>query len=258
MAPALEYAPRGLIGLLTPQANTTVEPEVAILAPPGVGWINARLTSPAATIEDRLTDYLDCVDETLGRFANAPIGAYAFACTGASYLIGVEAEDAMAGRIEAERGRPFVTAARAVADALDALGARRIALVSPYPAGLTEASTGYWRERSFAVDAVAGVFDEGSAFHPIYSLSAASADAALGELAGKPVDAIVMLGTGMPTLGPIARAAGTGGPPVLSCMLALVWRAVVALDSETPDRASLAPWIAAEAWRNRLVERAGG
>ena len=27
----VEYAPKGLIGLLTPQANTTVEPEFSIL-----------------------------------------------------------------------------------------------------------------------------------------------------------------------------------------------------------------------------------
>ncbi len=257
-AKSLEYAPRGLIGVLTPQANTTVEPELAILAPPGVGWINARLTSPAATIEARLADYLDSIDDTLDRFANAPVGAYAFACTGASYLVGAAGEDALIERIEAARGRSFVTAARAVTEALQALGARRIALVSPYPTGLTEASVAYWRERGFAVDAVAGVFDGGSDFHPIYSLSAASADAALHELAGQAADAIVMLGTGMPTLGPIARAARTDAPPVLSCMLALAWRTVVALDSGTPDRASLDPWIAAEGWGERLADRTGG
>jgi maleate isomerase len=255
MADPLEYAPRGLIGALTPQANTTVEPELAILMPPGVAWISARLTSPAKTIEARLADYLDNIDATLDRFANAPVGAYAFACTGASYLIGPDGEDALVGRIEAARGHPFVTAARAVTEALRTLGARRIGLVSPYPAGLTETSVGYWRERGFAVDAVAGVFNDGSDFHPIYSLSAASADAALHELADQAVDAIVMLGTGMPTLGPIARAAGTDGPPVLSCMLALVWRTVIAVDGSEPDRASLGAWITAERWGERLTAR---
>ncbi len=42
---AVEYAPKGLIGVLTPQANTTVEPEFWIMLPPGVAMINARMTS---------------------------------------------------------------------------------------------------------------------------------------------------------------------------------------------------------------------
>ena len=48
----VEYAPKGLIGVLTPQANTTVEPELAILWPRGVAMINARLTSAKTTIEE--------------------------------------------------------------------------------------------------------------------------------------------------------------------------------------------------------------
>ena len=44
---SLEYAQDGLIGLMTPQANTTVEPEMGILLPPRMGMISARLTSPS-------------------------------------------------------------------------------------------------------------------------------------------------------------------------------------------------------------------
>jgi hypothetical protein len=39
----LEYAKHGLVGLLVPPANTTVEAEAALLLPPGIGWITARL-----------------------------------------------------------------------------------------------------------------------------------------------------------------------------------------------------------------------
>ena len=84
----LEYAKRGLVGVLTPQANTTVEPEFNILWPDGVGMINARMTSDKGTIVDRLYDYVDQIEATFDRFANAPIDAACFGCTGASYLIG--------------------------------------------------------------------------------------------------------------------------------------------------------------------------
>ena len=56
---SLEYAPRGLVGMLTPQANTTVEPEFNLLWPPGVAMINARLMSDKPSMSDRLVDYFD-------------------------------------------------------------------------------------------------------------------------------------------------------------------------------------------------------
>src|SRR5262245_30062211 len=53
---SLEYAPRGLVGVLTPQANTTVEPELNLLWPPGVAMINARLVSDKNSMSARLID----------------------------------------------------------------------------------------------------------------------------------------------------------------------------------------------------------
>ncbi len=88
----LEYAPRGLVGMLTPQANTTVEPEFNILWPRGVAMINARLMSGKASMTDRLVDYFDNYGASLKQFANAPVGVVAAACTGASYLAGRERE----------------------------------------------------------------------------------------------------------------------------------------------------------------------
>ena len=85
----LEYAPDGLMGVFTPQANTTVEPELGILVPPGMAWINGRLLSDARTIDDRLLDYFSNYGNALRQFANAPVGVIGFACTGASYLAGV-------------------------------------------------------------------------------------------------------------------------------------------------------------------------
>jgi len=252
---SLEYAPRGLIGMLTPQANTTVEPEFNLLWPEGFAMINARLMSDGKSLSARLIDYFDQYDASLRQFANAPIGVAAAACTGASYLAGRVKEAALVADIEARHGYPFVTAALAVVDALHALDARRIGLVSPYPDDLNAASIAYWRTHGFEVGDVARTLNDDSTFHPIYSLSGSSAGRALQELEQKPLDAIVMLGTGMPTLRPIAASIGWRGAPVMSCNLCLAWRAVTVLDKTAPSADTLAPWLKGEPWVARLSVR---
>jgi maleate isomerase len=252
---SLEYARRGLVGMLTPQANTTVEPEFNLLWPSGVAMINARLTSDKSSMSARLADYLDNYAASLRQFANAPIGVAAAACTGASYLAGREREAATVKEIETRHKFPFITAALAVVDALTALQARRLGLVSPYPDDLNRVSIGYWQSHGFEVVEVANAFNSESAFHPIYSLGSSVAAQALHTLEGKPLDAIVMLGTGMPTLVPIADSIGWNGAPVMSCNLCLAWRAVEALDRQSPRRATLQDWLAGKDWVPQLKAR---
>jgi len=248
----VEYARKGLIGVLTPQANTTVEPEFAILLPPGYAFLNARLVSDKPTINARLDDYFNGIENTLAQFANAPVQAVAFACTGASYLQGIERENAAVEAIEAAHKVSFLTAGRAVAEALRRLGARRIGLVSPYPPDLTEASVGYWRAHGFEIVAVTGAFDASSKFHPIYDLPAARAEAALAAVDLKTVDAVVMLGTGMPTLGPILAHSNGSGVPILSCMSALAWRSLAVFDRAIAETDALRRYLAGEGWRERF------
>ena len=68
-----DYGQKGLIGVLTPQANTTVEPEFWTLLPTGWSLINTRLTSKKKTIESRLVDYTKNFQKTAEQFANAPV-----------------------------------------------------------------------------------------------------------------------------------------------------------------------------------------
>ncbi|MDN3920293.1 maleate cis-trans isomerase family protein [Roseateles violae] len=248
---SVEYASRGLIGLLTPQANTTVEPEFSIMMPPGYAHINARLVSAQKTIEERLLDYLRIADRTTEQFANAPIQALALGCTGASYLAGAEEEDRLLARLSALRGVPAFTAASAVVDCLSRMGARRIALATPYPKALTEASVGYWESRGLSVVAEVSSALDHAQFHPIYSLRAQAAGQLLERLAPlEGIDAVVMLGTGMPTLGPLLQANRRPGQvPVLSCMLCLAWKAVELIE---PGRFPIDGWLKGTHWAQRL------
>lgn len=249
---ALAYAPNGMVGVLTPQANTTVEPEMVAMTPPGYGFLNARLKSRKSTIVERLVDYFDHYEDALEEFANAPLAAIGYACTGASYFAGPAREDETLARLEAAAGVPVVTAASAVVDALRAIGARRIVLVSPYDGPIEEASVAYWTARGFTVAAHVSAYRETSAFHAIYSLPADAATEGLAGVSEIAADAYVMLGTGMPTLIPIAERARVGGAPVLSCMLCLGWRLFTAAAGTPADAGSLVGFLDDGGWRARL------
>ena len=227
-----EYGP--VFGLLTPQANTTVEPEMQRLLQPGT-VLTARCTSRSADARQRLNDYADGLAETLAQFDTAPLRVAGFACTGSSYLIGQLAEDALTERLAASSGAPVITAAQAIRLALDALGVRRLAVLSPYPAWLTTAALGYWQAAGYAIGALAELPLAGPDTRSIYDLTTARVQAALSDLNSQDCDAVLLSGTGMPSLRAIAAA--VDGPPMLSSNLCLAWamRAVVQPDTGTAE-----------------------
>lgn len=251
-----EYAPKGLFGLLTPQANTTAELEVQILCPPGYAALTARLTSDKPTMEDRLIDYVARMDDTITRFANAPIRAVGFACTGASYLVDPDQERNSLDLIAQRRGVPVVMAAGAIADALSCLGARRIGIVSPYGDNLHDAGMRYWTARGFDVGPVERLAGQEAAFHPIYSLSGNASRSGLAALEHADVDAIVILGTGLATLGTLLGRKNQS-VSVLTPNLALVWAMVETALGQTPTRQSLIPWLDGTGWAARYSARMG-
>ena len=73
-------------------------------------------------------------------------------------------------------------------------------------------------------------------------------------MATREADAIVMLGTGMPSLSLIAENTGWDGPPILSCTLALVWRSILAANRQEPNKQELLDWISATHWHSRLPD----
>lgn len=248
------YAPRGLVGLLTPQANTTVEPECARLWPAGVAMLAARMTSRRATIEERLLEYAQTLPATIEQFGDAPIDVLACGVTGLSYLIGADEEDRLFRSLSADRGVPVTNAALALVAALRALSAWRIGLVSPYPQTLTDHSVRYWRSRGFEVAGLTRVGEGAGPGHPVYRLGTDAAAAGLPALAEAGVDAVVLLGTGMPTLPTIARHPALGAAPVLSSTLALAWHSLELLQDHAvaPRARTLRTMVGGEGWRQRL------
>lgn len=230
---SVDYGPGGILAIGTPQANPTVEAEFAILLPPDVLRVTTRMTSSAAAAEDRLRDYIETIGEALGSFDTLKPAAFGFACTASSYLVGPVREAELIAAAEARYGIPVITAAAAIAAKLRELGARRIALVSPYPPALGDAALAFWRGQGFDAELAGRVAIAGADTRGIYALGSDDARASVAAAAATGADVILITGTGMPSLPLIADA--PPAPPLISSNLALAEALLARMGRQLPD-----------------------
>lgn len=216
------YATRGLVAVATPQANPTVEAEFRRMLPDGFELVATRLTAPGRLApRERLLAYAEQLESAINSFDTLGFDGFVFACTGCSYLTDRAGEQAEVGRLEDRTGRPVVLAVDAIEAELKRLGARRIAIISPYPQWLGDAAIAYWQSVGFEIAAYQGIdtLTEGDT-RGIYTLDEGAGIQALGRFDPAGADAILLSGTGMPSLR--ALEAWTGPIPVLSsnrCMV---------------------------------------
>jgi maleate cis-trans isomerase len=137
-------------GVLIPSTNTTVEIECRLLPATYQAHIGRLMSSGGGSFSPSRDEDIDHQSRLLG---TAHVEMVILARTSAS-LFADDDDDVVTKRMSAGAGVPAITSAQALGRAVRALGARRIAIVSPYSeavnaraAATSRRSTGYARSR---------------------------------------------------------------------------------------------------------------
>ena len=128
------------IGMIVPSSNNNAEPDSLMLVPDGVTIHVTRSGGydvNAIPNADEMRRFVhQALDDQLQLLVDAQVELIAYACTSATLAEGPEFDRRFCDEIAAKSGVPGVTTAGAIVEALQDLGARRVAFTSPYVADL--------------------------------------------------------------------------------------------------------------------------
>jgi maleate cis-trans isomerase len=224
------FGRRARIGVLVPPGNPTVEPELYRMAPDGVSVHFARLQAPpadgpaggAAGMEERTRAYRDGLDGPAAALGQVHPAVIVLAHTASSYALGVGQEQPLVDRVTRLGGAPALLAAHAVRDALRHLQVTRLALGTPYPEAISRQGRAYWEASGFRIvgyHRLADVTD-------IYAESEERAYRLAQQADAPDAQAVLLSGTGLPTVAVLEALERDLGNPVISSNQACLWRAL--------------------------------
>jgi maleate cis-trans isomerase len=152
--------------MIVPSVNAVIEPEFYRLAPPGFAFHATRVMLRETT-PDGLREMNREVDHAAALLATVKPDVLVYACTGGSFVDGWEALQAQIANLAGIAGCPAVATSAAMVAALEHVGARRIALATPYLDAVNAIEQGFLEARGFTVVACRGLGLSGQAIREV-------------------------------------------------------------------------------------------
>ncbi len=154
MRPGIEFDdgrfPRAKLGFVLLSSEQTVESDMMRWAPDGVGVHFTRAVNPDEITAETLAAMVDSLAPAAAGLApNADLDVICYACTSGSVVIG---EDEVCRQLQA--GNPTAqptTLVSGVFAALDALGAKRVVVGTPYLDDINRIESDYMRAKGYDV-----------------------------------------------------------------------------------------------------------
>ncbi|MEM9320517.1 MAG: Asp/Glu racemase [Pseudomonadota bacterium] len=228
---------RAHLGLLVPFTNTNLEPDLALMAPPGLVLHTARMGGYDA---DQIPDAGQMqalgaadLDGPLQLLAGARPDVILYGCTSATLTHGPTFDADLRDRISTFGGAATVTAAGALVEALDALNLRKIGFASPYVSAINDLAVEFLELSGFDIvnrSEVASVLDnEGQG-----RLQPADVEALGLRADAEEAEAIVLSCTDMRSVEVIETLEAKTGKPVVTSNQAMLFAALSRLGLTEP------------------------
>ena len=220
LTPGFDPGPAHRLGVISLASDQVSSDEIrAVCGAPGTAIHETRIPNEDTVTTETLRAMERGLTESASRLpGGVRYDAVAYLCTSASRLIGF---DRVAGLVRAAvPGAAVTNPMQAAIAAAEAVGARRIALVTPYVAEVTDALAAGFEEAGIAVASAASFFTDSDA--KVAWIDADSLLRAAVEQAGD-ADAVFLSCTALRTVHLTARIEAEIGRHVLSSNQAVAW-----------------------------------
>jgi maleate cis-trans isomerase len=213
-------------GVLIPSTNTTVEIECRLLPAAYQAHVGRLMSSGAGSFSPSRDEDIDYQSRLLG---TARVEMVILAQTSAS-LHADDYDDVVTKRMSAGAGVPAITTAQAVGRAVRALGARRIAIVSPYSEAVNERAARYFKAK-FGLETIALEGFGATDAYAIGQLGPQNAREAFARIDRPQIEAFVVPGGNFPTMASVGAWERELKKPVVTTNQASFWAMLRAFKS---------------------------
>jgi maleate cis-trans isomerase len=211
-------------GVLIPSTNRTVEIECRLVPATYQAHVG-RLKSSGGSFSPSRDEDIDSQSQLLG---TAKVELVILAQTSAS-LFAEDYDEVVTKRMSAGAGVPALTSAQAVGRAVRALGARRIAVVSPYSGEVNARAARYFKDKHGLETVALEGFGATDAY-AIGQLGPQHAREAFARIDRPEIEVFVVPGGNFPTMSSIASWEREFGKPVVTTNQASLWAMLRAFD----------------------------
>jgi maleate isomerase len=222
------YGSRARIGLVVPANNSVIEPELWSALPPGCALYATRLLAKGDLTADAIRRMERDADSAIAALAATGVDVIAYCDMVTTFIMEPGWNEAAVRRFGEAAGTPCISAWTALRDALAKLGARKLAIGTPYPASIHALVPPFFSERNFEVKSHATL--DILAMREVPTVDAARLGSFVKNLDVSGCDALVLLATDLPTFGSIAALERDLGIPVLTSNQTILWRALSELE----------------------------